>query len=43
MGMLIGALAIMGTLHKDARRVQDEPVRNKQILRILGKLPTVAA
>lgn len=43
MGMLIGGLAIMGTLHKEARQVQDEKVRNKQILRILGKMPTVAA
>ncbi len=43
MGMMIGALAIMGTLHKDARQVEDEQGRHKQILRILGKLPTVAA
>src|ERR1700712_2269278 len=28
MGMLIGGLAIMGTLHKEARQVQDEAVRN---------------
>ena len=43
MGMLIGALAIMGTLHKEAKQVQDEKVRNKQILRIVGKMPTIAA
>ena len=43
MGMLIGALAIMGTLHKDSRNIDDEKARNKQILRMLGKLPTIAA
>ncbi|MDQ3249085.1 MAG: citrate synthase [Chloroflexota bacterium] len=43
MGMLIGALAIMGTLHKEAREVEDEEIRDKQILRILGKMPTIAA
>jgi citrate synthase len=43
MGMLISAIAFMSTLHKEAKDVEDEGVRNKQILRILGKLPTVAA
>ncbi|MCB9150612.1 MAG: citrate synthase [Caldilineaceae bacterium] len=43
MGMLISALAVMSTLHKEAKDVEDPEVRNKQILRILGKLPTVAA
>ncbi len=43
MGMLISALAFMSTLHADARNINDEKARNKQILRLLGKLPTVAA
>ncbi len=43
MGMLISAIAFMSTLHKDAKNVEDKAVRDKQILRILGKLPTVAA
>ncbi|MBW7882118.1 MAG: citrate synthase [Caldilineaceae bacterium] len=43
MGMLISALAFMSTLHKEASRVEDAAVRLKQIYRILGKLPTVAA
>lgn len=43
MGMLISALAFMSTLHKEAKNVEDQAVRDKQILRILGKLPTVAA
>lgn len=43
MGMLISAIAFMSTLHKEAKLVEDKAVRDKQILRILGKLPTVAA
>ena len=43
MGMLISALALMGTLHKEAHKVEDEGIRNRQILRVLGKMPTVAA
>ena len=43
MGMLISALAFMSTMHPDAKNVDSEAVRNKQILRILGKLPTIAA
>ncbi|HRW07666.1 MAG TPA: citrate synthase [Caldilineaceae bacterium] len=43
MGMLISAIAFMSTLHKEAKYVEDKAVRDKQILRILGKLPTVAA
>jgi len=43
MGMLISALAFMSTLHPDARKIDDEKLRNKQILRLMGKLPTVAA
>lgn len=43
MGMMISALAFMSTLHKEAVLVEDAGVRSKQILRILGKLPTVAA
>lgn len=43
MGMLISAIAFMSTLHKEAKNVEDKATRDKQILRILGKLPTVAA
>jgi len=43
MGMLISGIAFMSTLHKEARNVEDQATRDKQILRILGKLPTVAA
>jgi citrate synthase len=43
MGMMISALAFMSTMHAEANQVEDEDVRNKQILRMLGKLPTIAA
>jgi len=43
MGMMISALAFMSTLHKDAAQVENAGIRYKQVLRILGKLPTVAA
>jgi citrate synthase len=43
MGILVACLAVLSTLHPDARDVEDEQVRNKQVLRLLGKLPTVAA
>ena len=43
MGMMISTLAAMSTLHPEAKQIQDPEVRLKQIYRILGKLPTVAA
>jgi citrate synthase len=43
MGMMISAMAFMSTLHKEAVQVENADIRYKQVLRILGKLPTVAA
>ena len=43
MGILISAIAAMSTLHPEAKEVHEEEHRLKQIWRILGKLPTVAA
>ncbi len=43
MSMLISALSILSSFHADAKDVDDPAARQKQILRILGKLPTVAA
>ena len=43
MGMMISAMAFMSTLHKEAVNVENADIRYKQVLRILGKLPTVAA
>jgi len=43
MGILVSAIAAMSTLHPEAKQVHDPEMRMKQIYRILGKLPTVAA
>jgi citrate synthase len=43
MGILVSAIAAMSTLHPEAKRVHDQDVRLKQIYRLMGKLPTVAA
>lgn len=43
MGMLISSIAAMSTFHPEAKNVDDLQVRQKQIWRILGKLPTIAA
>ena len=43
MSMIIGALSIMSTFYAELKDLKNPAVQNKQILRILGKLPTVAA
>jgi citrate synthase len=43
MGMLIGSIAALSTFHAEANQCEDQAIRQKQIWRILGKLPTVAA
>ncbi|RME99289.1 MAG: citrate synthase [Chloroflexi bacterium] len=43
MGILIGAVAAMSTFHPEAKNFDDPEIRQKQIWRILGKLPTIAA
>jgi citrate synthase len=43
MGILISSVAAMSTFHPKARNVDDPRVREKQVWRILGKLPTIAA
>jgi citrate synthase len=43
MGILVSAIAAMSTLHPRSRHIEDPSVRQKQIWRILGKLPTIAA
>lgn len=43
MGILISSVAAMSTFHPKAKNVDDPEVREKQIYRILGKLPTIAA
>lgn len=43
MGMLISSIAAMSTFHPEAKNVDNPEIRQKQIWRILGKLPTIAA
>jgi citrate synthase len=43
MGMLIGSIAALSTLHSEAKNFDNPQVRQKQIWRVLGKLPTIAA
>jgi citrate synthase len=43
MGIFISAVAAMSTFHPEAKNLDDPQVRQKQIWRILGKLPTIAA
>lgn len=43
MGILVSTIAAMSTLHPDSKQIHDKEVRLKQIYRIMGKLPTVAA
>ncbi len=43
MGILISSIAAMSTFHREAHCCDDLSVRQKQIWRILGKLPTIAA
>jgi citrate synthase len=43
MGILISCVAAMSTLHPEAKNIEDPAVREKQIWRILGQIPTVAA
>src|SRR5262245_51415966 len=43
MGILISAIAALSTFHPEAKNFTDPEIRQKQIWRILGKLPTIAA
>ena len=43
MGILISSLAALSTFHPDSKKIHDEEIRLKNIWRILGKLPTMAA
>ncbi len=43
MGMFISTIAAMSTFHREAKHVDNPQIVQKQIWRILGKLPTVAA
>jgi citrate synthase len=43
MGMFISTIAALSTFYPDARNIQSRQVRNHQILRLIGKVPTIAA
>jgi citrate synthase len=43
MGVLISAVAAMSTLFPEAKNIHDPAVREKQIWRIIGQIPTIAA
>lgn len=43
MGILISAVGAMSTFHPEAKNFMEPEIRLKQIWRILGKLPTIAA
>lgn len=43
MGMLVSAVAALSTFYLDAKDIFDLEARNKQIIRLIAKMPTLAA
>ena len=43
MGMLVSTVAALSTFYPDAKNIHDPEVRRLQILRLVGKMPTIAA
>jgi citrate synthase len=43
MGMLISSMAALGTFYNEAKDIDDKANRDKQILRLIAKMPTLAA
>src|SRR4051794_18739654 len=43
MGMLVASVGALSTFYPDANRIHDEDVRGIQIIRLLAKMPTLAA
>ncbi len=43
MGMLVSTVAALSTVYHEAKNVLDPEVRRLQILRLIGKMPTIAA
>jgi citrate synthase len=43
MGMFVSSVAALGTFYPDAKDIFDKDTRDKQILRLIAKVPTVAA
>ncbi|MGY6500547.1 MAG: citrate synthase [Acidimicrobiales bacterium] len=43
MGMLVSAIAALSTFYPEAKEIDDPQVRMKQIIRLIAKMPTLAA
>src|SRR5450759_2164667 len=43
MGMLVASVGALSTFYPDANQIHDEGVRQSQIIRLLAKMPTLAA
>ncbi|HUF53552.1 MAG TPA: citrate synthase [Dehalococcoidia bacterium] len=43
MGMLVGTVAAMSTFYRDAKHVMDRKSRYDQVIRLISKMPTIAA
>jgi citrate synthase len=43
MGMLVASAGALSTFYPDANRIHDQAVRDMQIIRLLAKMPTLAA
>jgi len=43
MGIFISTVAALSTFYPEAKRIEDEEVRRKQVVRLLAKVPTIAA
>jgi citrate synthase len=43
MGMLVSTVAALSTFYPEARDISDAAIRRKQIVRLIAKLPTLAA
>jgi citrate synthase len=43
MGMLVSTVAALSTFYPEAKDIFDEEVRRKQIIRLIGKMPTLTA
>ena len=43
MGMLVGTVGALSTFYPEANQILDPDVRHKQIVRLMAKMPTVAA
>src|SRR5690606_39417121 len=43
MGILVSTIAALSTFYPNAKDIFDEDVRMKQIIRLIAKMPTIAA